>query len=638
MLSCRKRLLWHAPFFNSAIPVKLTLLHKGLLLVSIPVCFEIGMFSALIGLQEQVEKEAERLDHKRQVNECVNIIIRDVAKIGVMKKRYQNGLAETERMLPVLINNLLKTFDKLEFLTKDEPDLLRSILQSKQAVLDAKDEFRNVRVEMRKATSGDEVQEILLASRKRLDAALSTALNAGVLDLANKTEAGADLERNVKDRHQITLFLRYALWASVILGVILAVYYSRSLTLRIMRVKENAARFANREPLRVALSGEDEIAELDSALHEATNRIETATRKERAILENATDLIFSLDNKLNITSVNPSAEFTIGQWSPQLIGQPFTSLIVQSDATMATEKFREMEASTDKAQFEVTFIGENAVPLNMMVSASYSLKDKSFYCILHDVTAQRQIENLRQEVVAMITHDLRTPLQTILSYLGMLRLGMLGDLNEQGTKLLSLTDRESKRMATLIDGVLTLEKLRTGNTSLNISKIDLFDLLDTSAKALELVAKDKNIEITIKPFESIEIEGDRMWLEQIMINIISNAVKYSPRETKVLVKAKVLKETANKSKKSKSEECETARAEIRVEDQGPGIPPEDQEKIFERFHRVTATAHKVGTGLGLNICRELIMLHNGSITCESEVGRGSTFIIELPLAVTVVEG
>ncbi|MBA3860331.1 MAG: hypothetical protein C0507_25775, partial [Cyanobacteria bacterium PR.3.49] len=180
---CRKQLLRHVPLSpSSATPVKLTLLHKGLLLVSIPVCFEIAMFSVLIGLQEDVEREAERLDHKRQVNECVNIIIRDVAKIGVMKKRYQNGLAETERMLPVLINNLLKTFAKLEELTKDDPDLLRSILQSKQAVLDAKDEFKNVRVELRKATSADEFSEVLLASRKRLDAALSTALNAGVLD------------------------------------------------------------------------------------------------------------------------------------------------------------------------------------------------------------------------------------------------------------------------------------------------------------------------------------------------------------------------------------------------------------------------------------------------------------------------
>ncbi len=106
----------HVPLTSqfTANPVKLTLLHKGLLLVSIPVCFEIAMFSVLIGLQEQVEREAERLDHKRQVNECVNIVIRDVARVGVMKKRYRQGVSETEQMLPLLIDDLLRTFSKLE--------------------------------------------------------------------------------------------------------------------------------------------------------------------------------------------------------------------------------------------------------------------------------------------------------------------------------------------------------------------------------------------------------------------------------------------------------------------------------------------------------------------------------------------
>lgn len=620
MLSCRKRLLRLASH-HTANHVKLTLLHKGLLLVSIPVCFEIAMFSVLINLQEQVEREAERLDHKRQVNECVNIIIRDVARVGVMKKRYQAGLAETERMLPVLIDNLLATFAKLENLVKNDPDLLRSVLRSKQAVMDAKDEFRNVRVEIRRARSPEEFTQTLLNSRKRLDAALASALNAGVLDMANKTEPGADLEKNVKDRHQITKLLRYALWASVVLGLALATYYSRNLTLRIMSVKENARRFANRQPLQKALSGTDEIAELDNVLHEATSRIEAATRKERAILENATDLIFSLDENLLITSANPSAESITGKKLDQLIGQPIASLVAEENIPLLAEKFSEMVLSTSRADFEVLFLRENGEPLNVVVSASYSPKEMSFYCIMHDVTSQRQMESLRQEVVAMITHDLCTPLQTVQSYLGMLRLGMLGNLNDQGTKLLSLTDRESKRMGTLINGVLTLEKIRSGNMSIDAKRIALFDLLDGSTKALELAAREKNIVINVEPFEPIDIQGDQTWLEQVFINIISNAVKYSPCDTKVTIKSRKANDNA----------------EIRVEDEGPGIPVEDLPKIFERFHRVSATAHKVGTGLGLNICRELIMLHNGSITCESEPGKGSTFIIILPLAAHLVK-
>ncbi|MFA7340886.1 MAG: ATP-binding protein [Candidatus Obscuribacterales bacterium] len=600
--------------------MKLTLLHKGLLLVSIPLFFEIAMFSVLIALQDQVEREAQRLDHKKQVNQCINTIIRDVAKIGIMKKRYQRGATSTENLLRQYIDELLLTFSKLENLTKDDPELLKSVQLSKRAVLDAKEEFTNVRVELRKATSFDSVNEIIIASRKRLDNDLAAALNAGILDLANKTEPSEDLERNAQVRHQITILLRYALWISVLLGVALATLYSRNLTLRIMRVRENATRFANRQSLHRALAGDDEIAELDRAFHEASRLIDAATRKERAILENATDLIFSLDDDLVITSVNPSAESTIGKASDQLIGQPLTTIIASEEATMLKQTLRQMVSSTHKAELEVHLLRETMDPLNVVVSASYSPKDESFYCILHDVTSQRQMERLRQEVVAMITHDLRTPLHTIRNYLEMLKLGMLGKLNDDGDKLLALTDRESRRMSTLIDEVLTLEKLRSGNMTLNLENIELISLLDGCAKALELVAQEKTIAIEIEPLEVAEIRGDRVWLEQVLINILSNALKFSPPNSKVTIKSRIAGQAV----------------EIRITDQGPGIAAEEQLKIFERFHRVSSTAHKVGSGLGLNICKELILLHHGSISCENEQGQGSTFIILLPRAVGVV--
>ncbi|MFN8550406.1 MAG: ATP-binding protein [Candidatus Obscuribacterales bacterium] len=606
--------------------MKLTLMHKGLLLVSIPLCFEIAMFSVLINMQEQVERDAQKLEHKRQINECMNTIINDMARIALVKKRFQQGPSSTENLLRKNVDELLQAFSKVEALTKDEPELLQSVQTSKKAVLNAKEELTLVRNQVRNASSIEEVNGFLIASRKRLDADLAVALNSGILDIVNKTEQGEDLEKNIEARHRITLLLRCALWISAILGITLAVVYSRNLTLRIMRVKENATRFANRESLRTVLTGNDEIAELDRAFHDATRQIETATRKERAILENATDLIFSLNEELVITSANPSTELTIGRRPEDLIGEKITSLVAPEEAEKLSQSLLQMISTTHKAELEVHMLRNNisaahAEPLNVVVSASYSPRDKSFYCIVHDVTSQRQMELMRQEVVAMITHDLRTPLQTIKNYLEMLRLGMLGNLNDQGDSLLTIADKESRRMSTLIDGVLTLEKLRSGNTELNLETLDLFKLLDSCAKALELVSRERKIEIAIEPFTPIEIRGDRLWLEQILINVLSNALKFSPPKTTVTMSAKTIQDNA----------------EIRIKDQGPGIPKEDQERIFERFQRVTATAHKVGSGLGLNICKELLLLHKGSIRCESEQDQGSTFIILLPLASKVVE-
>lgn len=607
--------------------MKLTLMHKGLLLVGIPVCFEIGMFSVLIGLQDQVEREAQRLDHKRQVNESVNNVIRDVAKVGIMKKRYQQEHTATAQDLQLLVENILGECLKLEKLTKDDPELLHSVLLSKKAILDAKDEFKNVRIELRKASSPEEFKEIMMNSRKRLDSDLALALNAGVLDLANKTEPGADLEKNVQDRHQITMLLRYALWMSAGLGITLAILYSRNLSSRVMRLKENAALFAERQPLLDTMKGNDEIADLDRAFHEATNLVEIATRKERAILENASDLIFSLDEDLLITSANPSAEAIIGKSAGELIGEPLTAFIVSEDATRLKAEFKQMVSAANKSTMEVRLVNGKAEPSNVVVSASYSPSDEAFYCILHDVTAQRQMENLRQEVTAMITHDLRTPLQTIRNYLEMLKNGMLGNLNEQGNKLLHLTDKESQRMNTLIDGVLTLEKLRSGNMTLNLDMIDVQSWLEDCARSLELVAREKSISIKIEPCKPCKIQGDRVWLEQVMLNILGNALKFSPAKTQVTISA-TIKEMQKSNPANKSGD----KVAIRVKDQGPGIPLQEQEKIFDRFHRVADTSYKAGAGLGLNICQELVKLHDGNIYCQSEPGDGSTFIILLPLA------
>lgn len=600
--------------------MKLSLLHKGLLLVSIPLCFEIAVFSVLISMQDQVEREAQELDHKRRVNECVNTIIQDLARVGGLKKHFQQqGNASATKMIRGYFDDVSANLAKLEDLTKDDEELRGPVQISKRAVNDARNEFTSVRTQVQNASSMEDVNQIMIASRRKLDGFLQTALEAGLLDLAVKTGQGADLDNNmVEARQHIAVMLRYAVGVSVLLALTLAVLYSRNQALRIMRVKENTVRFANRDNLLTVLRGDDEIAQLDKAFHEAARQIEVAHRKETAILENATDLILSLDEELLIKSINQSSKNTIGKQPEQIVNQPLSSLVFTEDATMLNQSLKQLiQSTTHRAELEVRLLREDDEPLNMIVSAKYSPRDQTYYCIMHDVTTQREIEKLRREVVAMITHDLRTPLGTIKIFMEMQKDGMLGELNERGVRLLELADRESKRMSTLLDGVLTLEKIRSGNMTLEPVAIDLFDLLNSCSQALALIAQEKKIQIELKPFDKISIKGDRVWLEQVVINIVSNALKFSPEGSQVTLGGRCV---------------EGRLAEITIADQGPGVPEADRLKIFERFHRVTATSHKVGHGLGLSICKDLILLHNGSISCESTQGKGCTFIILLPLA------
>ncbi|HEY9777735.1 MAG TPA: HAMP domain-containing sensor histidine kinase [Planktothrix sp.] len=259
---------------------------------------------------------------------------------------------------------------------------------------------------------------------------------------------------------------------------------------------------------------------------------------------------------------------------------------------------------------------EELLPL-MKGDDEVSELDRSFHQAADLVRAAKR---MRQEVTAMITHDLKTPLQSIRSYLEMLDAGMLGELNDQGKKLLTTTETVSNHMVNLIDSVLQLEKLRTGNVTLKTTRLALEPLLDESIEKVKLLADAKEVKVVVKYDRENPsyVMADAFWLQEIFVNILSNAIKYTSAQTTVTVAIKQ----------------SDSSYQVAFTDQGPGIAEKDMKLIFERFHRLQATAQESGTGLGLPIAKELIEMHRGSIAVQSEKGKGSTFTISLPIAET----
>ncbi len=232
-------------------------------------------------------------------------------------------------------------------------------------------------------------------------------------------------------------------------------------------------------------------------------------------------------------------------------------------------------------------------------------------------------KRMRQEVMAMITHDLKTPLQSIKSYYEMLEGGMLGELNDKGKRLLGISQNSIGHMTQLIDSVLELEKLRTGKVLLKTEPVELSSLLDKCVQSVKVFADSKHVslitEYNHEPADTVR--GDEFWLQEVFVNILSNAIKFTDENTKVTVATKT---TGRK-------------VEISVADQGPGISKEEVAMIFERFHRAETAAPVAGSGLGLSIAKELIELHLGSISVESQVGHGSTFIVRLPVTQMTIQ-
>lgn len=214
-----------------------------------------------------------------------------------------------------------------------------------------------------------------------------------------------------------------------------------------------------------------------------------------------------------------------------------------------------------------------------------------------------------------VSHELRTPL-TIMR--GEMEVALRAQRRpEEYREVIASSLEEVERMSTMVEELLLLSKAEDGAFRLNISTVSLHALLDTIYNNATALARGKGVDITIQNDEEVYVNGDEMRLRQLFLNLVDNAIKYTPPMGKVSIVV-----TQN-----------SAYAHVSVTDTGIGIAKEDQEKIFERFFRVDKSRSREigGTGLGLAICKKIVDGHNGYITVESETGKGSTFSVDLPV-------
>lgn len=222
----------------------------------------------------------------------------------------------------------------------------------------------------------------------------------------------------------------------------------------------------------------------------------------------------------------------------------------------------------------------------------------------------------KQELMAMVAHDLRTPLTSIRASLSLMSTGAMGEMPDKARVHIDGAEKNTKRLINLINDLLDIEKMEAGKMDMKYSDCVLKEVVDEAAESVAEFAKNAKIEIEV-PETSITFQGDQERLVRVLSNLLDNAVKFSPPNTTIKMTAETQGETL----------------EIRVIDQGRGIPPEFKEKIFVRFQQVSPEdkQEKQGTGLGLAICKAIVDGHNGTIGVDSEQGKGSSFWIRIPL-------
>lgn len=234
----------------------------------------------------------------------------------------------------------------------------------------------------------------------------------------------------------------------------------------------------------------------------------------------------------------------------------------------------------------------------------------------HNLTRLKQLENTRQEFVANVSHELRTPLSLIKGFVETLLEGAKND-PELATRFLQTIEKHTDRLTFLIEDLLTISRLESGQIVMNLHGVDLREEARRVIDDLQARAAEKKItlENLLSPGLLARADADR--LQQVLFNLVENAIKYGTQEGRVSIGGKNVPEN---------------KVELWVRDDGPGIPAEAKERIFERFYRVDRARSREtgGTGLGLSIVKHIVQAHGGEVWVKSEVGAGTTFFFTLP--------
>lgn len=419
------------------------------------------------------------------------------------------------------------------------------------------------------------------------------------------------------------IFLRGSLIALVI-SVILGVFMARAFTKPVVEMRKQAQTMARGDfSQKVKVYGNDEISQLAVTFNHLNDRlkhsmaaIEQEQRKLSSVLENMTEGVIASDIKGEITLVNEAAGRIFGENPNGLISKNMLQFFELDEKAVSITELWEtgslvLDFSDDEQEF---LIRANFSP----VYDDYKYGEISgLISVLSDVTEDEKVERERREFVSNVSHELRTPLTTLRSYLEALAEGAWQD-PEIAPKFLEVTQNETERMIRMVKGLLQLSRMDSKELSLNKEIVNFVSLFHSVIDRFEMNVKDGNIGFKREiPKTSFNVWIDKDRLTQVLDNVISNAIKYSPDGGRITFKI----------------EKQIRQIVVSVRDEGIGIEYDKLDKIFDRFYRAdrARTRELGGTGLGLAITQELVDAHYGQIWAQSKVNVGTTIYFTLPL-------
>jgi two-component system phosphate regulon sensor histidine kinase PhoR len=428
------------------------------------------------------------------------------------------------------------------------------------------------------------------------------------------------LDKNLKDMH-FKIFLGGII--SALIAALIGLSFTKRIQNPIEMLEEGAMRFAGGNlNKKIPIPSINEFGELAESMNimaaQLDDRIKTITRQsneQEIIFSNMSEGILAIDSNFRIIKINSAAielleiknkNFRSANVNNVVSNQSFLGFV---NDIFLEKKSLQREIVTDNNGYKYiqangTLIGDKDTDIEVII-------------VLNDVTKIHRLENIRKDFVANVSHELKTPITAIKGFIETI-IDSGFECSEDNKNYIGIISRHTDRLNAIIEDLLSLSRMEQTDGKLKIlEKISLNQVINSAVQICETAASAKAIKIKLIIDEQIEAKVDALLLEQSLVNLIDNAIKYSNEGTEVTIKSLI----------------EGNEIIIEVKDQGFGIPEEHINRIFERFYRVDkARSRKLGgTGLGLAIVKHIVQTLNGYITVSSRLNQGSSFFIHLPV-------
>lgn len=413
------------------------------------------------------------------------------------------------------------------------------------------------------------------------------------------------------------------LFIILLVSVISAALLSYNITKPINRVINVTKRLQNKDySARINADYSGEIGNLNTSvnalaasLQAHVNEIEESEKQLNSILSNLVSGVVLIDDKGKVDLTNHATERFLSKHTSKIDGKEYTYVFGPLGIDHLIETVIEDNVKRhDEAH--IYFPEERILDVHIAPYYSQGWQQRGAIIVLHDITDIRRLEKMRSEFVANVSHELKTPITSVKGFAETL---LSGDVPDEATakQFMQIIYDESERLNRLITDLLELSKIEKQAMPLNITEVNLNEIIGNSTQTISKFARDKNITLHLPSDENpIYVEADEDRLGQIVLNLVANAVNYTSDNGDIYIDA----------------EERSSKVVLTVRDTGMGIPEEALDRLFERFYRVdkARSRHSGGTGLGLAIVKHLVESHEGKIYVKSVEGVGSTFTVELP--------